>query len=303
VQETGADTSPPPVAWRPYTPGQCALARWGERKLEKSKEYNLTRFPAEEIEQACATLLSLEDGLRGSYFRTISKPGGEGWKFDSNEEFFAEYRNGFSQVHFSLSVLDAAPLPAVKGVLRVMANAQDTTITVSAATRVLVERVSAIFDRAAPTSRVPRPVTAMPPPPAPVVFIGHGHSPQWRNLKDHLHDHHGYDVEAYEVGARAGHVVRDVLQQMLDRSSFALLVLTGEDEMATGALRPRENVVHEAGLFQGRLGFQRAIVLVEEGVEPFSNLQGINQIRYSRGNIRETYGDVLATLRREFKRE
>ncbi len=86
----------------------------------------------------------------------------------------------------------------------------------------------------------------------------------------------------------------------MDRSTFALLVMTAEDLQADGDERARQNVVHEAGLFQGRLGFDRAIAVVEEGVEVFSNLDGIQQIRFSRGKIEETYGHVLATLRREF---
>jgi hypothetical protein len=32
----------------------------------------------------------------------------------------------------------------------------------------------------------------------------------------------------------------------------------------------------------------------------FSNIEGIRQIRFSKGNIRESFGDVLATPRREF---
>jgi hypothetical protein len=58
--------------------------------------------------------------------------------------------------------------------------------------------------------------------------------------------------------------------------------------------------VHETGLFQGRLGFQRAIVLREEGCAEFSNHSGITEIRFSKGNIKETYGEVVATLYREF---
>src|SRR5262249_30354051 len=112
--------------------------------------------------------------------------------------------------------------------------------------------------------------------------------------------HQGYRVETFETGGRTGHTIRDVLQAMLDKSSFAVLVMTAEDVTADGEMRARENVVHETGLFQGRLGFNRAIVLVENGIHPFSNLQGIVQIRYSQGNIKETYGQVLATLRREF---
>jgi predicted nucleotide-binding protein len=43
------------------------------------------------------------------------------------------------------------------------------------------------------------------------------------------------------------------------------------------------NVVHEAGLFQGRLGFERAIILLEEGCKSFSNIEGLGQIRFPKG--------------------
>jgi len=87
---------------------------------------------------------------------------------------------------------------------------------------------------------------------------------------------------------------------MLENSTFAALVLTGEDEFKDGSVHPRENVIHEAGLFQGRLGFARAIVLLEGGAEEFSNIQGLQQIRFAKGRINETFGEVLATVRREF---
>ena len=57
---------------------------------------------------------------------------------------------------------------------------------------------------------------------------------QWRDLKDHLHDQHGLEVIAYEIGPRAGLSVKDVLEGMLNASSFALLVLTGEDQNIDG---------------------------------------------------------------------
>lgn len=40
--------------------------------------------------------------------------------------------------------------------------------------------------------------------------------------------------------------------------------------------------------------------MLEEGVEEFSNVQGVQHISFSKSNIKETFGDVLATLRREF---
>jgi hypothetical protein len=131
----------------------------------------------------------------------------------------------------------------------------------------------------------------------PKIFIGHGRNNQWRDLKDHLHDIHKYEIEAYEIGPRAGLSVKEVLEKMLNRSNFALIVLTGEDEFTDGTIHARENVIHEIGLFQGRIGFEKAIVLLEDGVKEFSNILGINQIRFSKNNIRETFGDVLGVIK------
>lgn len=85
------------------------------------------------------------------------------------------------------------------------------------------------------------------------------------------------------------------------KSPFAILVMTGEDEDADGKLNARPNVIHEIGLFQGRLGFNKAIVLLENGTEEFSNINRIQQLRFSKGNIKEVFGDILATLKREFE--
>jgi predicted nucleotide-binding protein len=176
-------------------------------------------------------------------------------------------------------------------------------VAVSAPTKVEVQRVLNVFNDAAEAGRLPEPELEErlePEAPRPVVFLGHGHSQDWRKIKDHLQDRQGYQVEAYEVGARAGHTIRDVLESMLKTSSFALLVMTGEDDGEGDLKRARQNVVHEAGLFQGQLGFHRAIAVVEDGVEVFSNLAGVDQIRYPRGHVEKTFGDILATLRREF---
>ena len=132
----------------------------------------------------------------------------------------------------------------------------------------------------------------------PVIFIGHGHSQAWKELRDLLQDKQGFKIEAYEIGARAGHAIRDVLQSMLEKASMAFLVMTAEDETVSGTFNPRLNVVHEAGLFQGKLGFNRAIILWETGAEEFSNIHGIEEIRFT--NIKEVFGDVVATIRREF---
>ncbi|SDK43332.1 Predicted nucleotide-binding protein containing TIR-like domain-containing protein [Catalinimonas alkaloidigena] len=133
-----------------------------------------------------------------------------------------------------------------------------------------------------------------------VVFIGHGGNKQWRELKDHLSDLHNIKVEAFESGARAGHHIRDILEDMSTKSTFAIMVMTGEDETKDGKMRARQNVIHEIGLFQGKLGFNRAIVAMENDTEEFSNINGVQQLRFSKNNIKEIFGDVVATIKREF---
>ena len=131
------------------------------------------------------------------------------------------------------------------------------------------------------------------------VFIGHGRSHDWRELKDFIHDRLCLPFDEFNRVPVAGVTNIERLSQMLDSSAIALLVMTAEDEQADGGLRARMNVIHEAGLFQGRLGFSKAILLLEEGCEEFSNIQGLGQIRFPKGNIRATFEEVRRVVERE----
>jgi predicted nucleotide-binding protein len=131
------------------------------------------------------------------------------------------------------------------------------------------------------------------------VFIGHGRSPVWRELKDFLSDRLGLPWDEFNRVPVAGVTNVARLSQLLDDAGIALVVLTAEDEMADGVERARQNVVHEAGLFQGRLGFARAIVLLEEGCEEFSNIAGLGQIRFPRGRVSAAFDEVRQVLERE----
>jgi len=131
------------------------------------------------------------------------------------------------------------------------------------------------------------------------VFIGHGRSPLWRELKDFIQDRLHLPWEEFNRIPVAGVTNIDRLTQMLNSSGIAFLVLTAEDERTDGAMVARQNVVHEAGLFQGRLDFTRAIVLLEEGCEEFSNIHGLGQIRFPPGRIKAAFEDVRHVLERE----
>ena len=131
------------------------------------------------------------------------------------------------------------------------------------------------------------------------IFIGHGRSLVWRELKDFLEDRLGLSVDEFNRVPVAGIATSTRLSEMLDAAAFAFLVMTAEDEQTDGTLRARENVVHEVGLFQGRLGFARAIVLVEDECKEFSNIHGLGQIRFPAGNIAAKFEDIRAVLERE----
>jgi predicted nucleotide-binding protein len=131
------------------------------------------------------------------------------------------------------------------------------------------------------------------------VFIGHGGSLVWRELKDFLRDRLDLSVEEFNSVAVPGMTTVSRLEEMLESAAFAFLIMTAEDEQPDGKLRARENVVHKAGLFQGRLGFERAIVLLEEGCEKFSNIHGLNEIRFPKNKISSEYEKIRQVLERE----
>lgn len=131
------------------------------------------------------------------------------------------------------------------------------------------------------------------------VFIGHGRSPLWRELKDFIQDRLHLPWDEFNRVPVAGMTNIARLSEMLDAAAIALLVMTAEDELAGGGTQARMNVVHEAGLFQGRLGFAKAIVLLEEGCAEFSNIHGLVQIHFPRGKIDPVFEEVRRVLERE----
>jgi len=253
--------------------------------MQISRTYLNAYFAAETLKSAL--LKNNPEFLKSSYKLRRAL---ESFDFDDEREFFAEYRKPHK----------SSTIRKISNELTITINYTtdaDTIIEVQANTRGEIENIFEVFEEKYESSIVNSEAEAQ----SPVIFIGHGGNTAWRDLKDHLSDKHDYKIESYETGARAGHTIRDILDEMASKSSFAILVMTGEDEDKDGNLKARPNVIHEVGLFQGRLGFSRAIVLLEHGTEEFSNLYGVQQLRFSKGNIKEVFGDVLATLKREFE--
>jgi predicted nucleotide-binding protein len=131
------------------------------------------------------------------------------------------------------------------------------------------------------------------------IFIGHGRSKSWLELKGFLETRLYLTCEEFNRVPVSGKSVIERIKEMLDSSSFAFIVMTAEDEQPDGTMQARMNVIHESGLFQGRLGFERAIILLENGCTEFSNIHGLVQIRFPKNNIAACFEDVRQVLERE----
>ena len=268
--------------------------------MRKSKDYERVKFSTEKIRDALKKWQDMlpQNGRNLLHNREV-KTKNETWTHDNDEEFFADFQKEHLDASYSRHYYLTVDTERKDYYFSIYSRpSRSTTIQIETPSRAEIESVFNVFEKDWQQFKIELPVVEE----SPVIFIGHGRSTAWRDLKDHLTDKHNYKIEAFETGARAGHTIRDILDEMLNKSSMALLVLTGEDETVSGGMSARQNVIHETGLFQGKLGFGRAIVLLEEGTSEFSNLHGIQQIRFSKNNIKESFGDVLATIKREFNR-
>ena len=95
------------------------------------------------------------------------------------------------------------------------------------------------------------------------------------------------EVVVLHEQANAGRTVLEKFEQHAGKAAFAVVLLTGDDE---GALRDssktqrraRQNVIFELGFFFGKLRRERVAVLIEDGVERPSDVEGLVYITLDR---------------------
>lgn len=276
---------------------------FGRLLVLREEKFDGVFFPESVVKEAVAALAAAIEGETRIEWTTLSsRTGNIRWEHDNEDEFFVDYKPSIDYCHAQAQIIEVHKppmLPSSRPQLSVSVSPGNFSITVTAMKRSALHRPFTVFREWIDKNPPPAPVVPQLPPPAPLkVFIGHGRSHDWRDLKDALKDHHGYDVETFESRPRAGYTIPDVIEGMARGNALALMVLTAEDEQLDGSVRARENVVHEVGYFQGKLGSKRAILLMQEGVNGFSNIHGIVHIPYK--SIREVTGEVVAIIRREF---
>jgi len=129
------------------------------------------------------------------------------------------------------------------------------------------------------------------------IFISHGRSKEWYKVQVYLEkDLHLSTIEL----AQQPNLGRSVLQKLNEESnmcSVAIIIMTGDDDFNGSEIRARENVLHEIGFFQGRLGLDKIALLHEEGVNIPSNIHGLVYIPFPKDTVEATF----AALTRELK--
>jgi hypothetical protein len=112
------------------------------------------------------------------------------------------------------------------------------------------------------------------------IFVVHGH--------DHANMHYvvrvlqgstGRDIVVLHEKPNAGRTILEKFEHHAMEAAYAVVLLTADDEggLAGGVTHPRarQNVIFELGFFFGRLGRRRVAVLIEEGVEKPSHVDGL----------------------------
>ncbi len=255
-----------------------------QRMPAKQKTYRHVKFRAEDLRRAVAGFLAELENVQDLRRHLSVAKGDTEWNFSDDDEAFYPHYSDPAAEHANFNLWR----PASEFIVR-YSRAAGTEVTVALPGEAQVERVFAVFEGGREAGA--EPYTR----PRPHIFLGHGKSDAWQELQHYLKGEHGFDVFVYEIGGRSNYTIREFLCNVRSDAAFAVLVQTAEDDART-----RDSAIHELGLFQGRLGFGRAMLLTEVA---FPELAGVRKIASARGGMRETFGEVLAVLRRELDLE
>lgn len=131
------------------------------------------------------------------------------------------------------------------------------------------------------------------------VFLVHHESPYRDIVRHFIEDGCGLPVYEISSASIAAKEFTTLLGEQLARCGFAVCLLGKNEAMADGRARAEQNVVYQAGFFQGKYGFGRVALLTEEGCDGFSNIAGIVRLDFPSPQVDATFIDLRRMLQRE----
>jgi len=139
----------------------------------------------------------------------------------------------------------------------------------------------------------------------PTIFIASSDEalPIARAVKEQFAKHTGVDIWNENIFT----VNRNYLDTLLNRASYYeyFIAVFAPDDVVTRRKKlvqvTRDNVIFEFGLFLGRLGPNRAFLILQEGVDLFSDWSGIEIARFPKGKANEipAVGAACDKIRRQ----
>lgn len=131
------------------------------------------------------------------------------------------------------------------------------------------------------------------------IVVGHGKSALWKPLRERIAEQFPVPCHGFQQVPLPGLGTMAAMQEVMPKTQFAILVLTREDIEAEGELAAQLNVVRLAGLFQGRLGFTRVLLMLEECATVLPGVNDLPRLVFPEGNILGAWEKVRAILENE----
>lgn len=128
------------------------------------------------------------------------------------------------------------------------------------------------------------------------IFIGHSRSELWTKLKTFLEDELYVNTITYESEQKADDSITSVSEKQLSSVTFAILILT-LDEKKENKIGAIQKIIYEAGLFQGKIGFKKVLILQQQEVEEQPNLRSMEYIKFDKKNIEQSFDEISRVLR------
>ena len=133
------------------------------------------------------------------------------------------------------------------------------------------------------------------------IFISHGKSTLWKDVERYIEKELGFPTVILKEEVNRGRTIIEKLEDETNDCSFAIIIMTAEDEQIDNQKRARQNVVHEIGFCQGKFGRENVLVLKGNFVEEFSNISGIVYEPFDDNNIKITFPRIAKELESAFE--
>jgi len=145
------------------------------------------------------------------------------------------------------------------------------------------------------------------------VLVLHGHGRDWMKVRSFVQEA-GYTARVMKEQVVGGVLFNRFRSLVWKKAHCAVVVMTRDDTVGAGEkhYRARQNVVFELGYCFGtfdsldkkaRYKAEHAVIVIEEeGVERFANIEGLLTIQFKPGQLEAQRAMVLKALRRAFNR-